>query len=231
MNNATIKGANVVLDADAVFTPGGAYDNPTADANAAININDGSSIVASDNVTITADATQNKPGYSGGVLVQFDARDAVASITIDNASVTAGDDLTVAGKAEINTDLSKEGWANMASLLPADVSVSVTTSQSNVELTGTTNLQATSGDVTITSEAVTLSTTTATAQSVGIAFTGAISAIDNQATLAVEDDARISGTDVTLRSRTKTNVTTVADSSAAGISGSSGQIAVGVSII
>ena len=231
LNNATIKGDNIVLDADAEFTPGGAYDNPTANANAAININDGSTLDASDNISITATATQNKPGYSGGVLVQFDARDAIAAITIDNATITAGDDLTVAGKSEINTDLSKEGWANLASLLPADVSVSVTTSQSNVAVTGTSDLEATSGNVNITSEAITLSTTTATAQSVGVAFTGAISAIDNQATLAIEDDASISGDDVLLRSRTKTNITTVADSSAFGISGSSGQIAVGVSIV
>ena len=232
INDADIKGANVVLDADAVFTPGGAYDNPTANANAEILITGKSDISAADNVTITATATQNKPGYSGGVLVQFDARDATATVTIDDSNVTAGDDLTVSGRSEINTDLSKEGWANLASLLPADVSVSVTTSRSDVTVSNDSAITATAGDVNITSDAVTLSTTTATAQSVGVAFTGAFSAIDNNANLTIQDDASItSGDDVTLRSRTKTNVTTAADSSAFGISGSSGQIAVGVSII
>ena len=187
--------------------------------------------MASDNISITADALQDKPGYSGGVLVQFDSRDALATVTLDGSSLTAGDTVTVTGKSEIRTDLSKQGWANLASLLPLDVSVAITTSRSDVTLSSDTSITASSGDVDIRSEAVTLSTTTAQVNSVGAALTGAYSAIDNQANLSLEDNTAISADNVDLLARTKTNVTTVADASAAGISGSSGQIAVGVAII
>ena len=34
LNGAIIRGGNVTLDADAAFTPGGVYDDPTANANA-----------------------------------------------------------------------------------------------------------------------------------------------------------------------------------------------------
>ena len=156
-------------------------------------------LIASDNITITADAMQNAPGYSGGVLVQFDARKALSTIDIDDTSLTADQNIIIGSKSEVNTDLSKEGWANLASLLPADVSVSVTTSKSAVTLSDGANLTATNGDVNVTSEAVTLSTTTATAQSVGIAFTGAISAIDNQAAVTMSDNTQITGADVTMR--------------------------------
>ena len=231
LTGTSLTGGNVTLDAYARFDPDGAYDNPTAQANAEISLLSSSTITASDNISLSAVAEQKAPGYSGGVLVQFDARDAISNIVIDGSDLTANDTIILNSRSEINTDLSKEGWANLASLLPADVSVAVTTSKSSITLSDDTALTATTGDVDVTAEAVTLSTVTATAQSVGIAFTGAFSAIDNQAIVQMGDDTAITANDVMLRTRTRTNITTVADSSAAGISGSSGQIAVGVAII
>ena len=231
LTGATIRGGTVTLDANASYTPGGVYSNPTASANAEIQLLSDSALIASDNISLSSSASQMAPGYLGGVLVQFDARDAKSVITIDSSELTADQNIVIGSAAEVNTDLSKEGWANLASLLPADVSVAVTTSKSTVTLANGADLTATNGNIDVTSQAITKSTITATAQSVGIAFTGAISAIDNQAIIEMGDDTSISATDVMLRSRTNTNVTTVADSSAAGISGSSGQIAVGVAII
>ncbi len=231
LTGTSLTGGNVTLDAYARFDPDGAYDNPTAQANAEISVLSSSTITASDNITLSAVAEQKAPGYSGGVLVQFDARDAISNIVIDGSDLAANDTIILNSRSEINTDLSKQGWANLASLLPADVSVAVTTSKSSITLSDDTALTATTGDVDVTAEAVTLSTVTATAQSVGIAFTGAFSAIDNQAIVQMGDNTAITANDVMLRTRTRTNITTVADSSAFGISGSSGQIAVGVAII
>ena len=47
--------------------------------------------------------------YSGGILVAFDAREARASISIDDSDVSAGQGVSIEGKSEINTDLSKTG--------------------------------------------------------------------------------------------------------------------------
>ena len=93
-------------------------------------LNNSAQIIASDNISITADATQNRHAYSGGVLVQFDARRAISAIDLRGATLTASDDIEIASASVIQTDMSPVVGHLLASLLPLNVSVAVTYSTS-----------------------------------------------------------------------------------------------------
>ena len=231
LNGAILRGRNVTLDADAAFTPGGVYDDPTAVANAEVILNNAASITATDNISITANATQNRHAYSGGVLVQFDARRAASVIDLSGASLTASDDIEIASASVIQTDMSPTGWSSLASLLPLNVSVAVTYATSDIIIDGASNITA-SGDLNVNADATTQSTILSQSNSVGAALVAAISATENRATVQIGDNASLSGADnVTLKTKGKTQVTAIADASAGSIASLSGAIAIGVGIV
>ena len=231
LSGAVVRGGNVTLDADAAFTPGGVYDDPTAVANAEVILDQGAEIIAGDNISITADAAQNKHAYSGGVLVQFDARRAASAIDLRGATLTASQDVTIASASTIQTDMSPTGWSSLASLLPLNVSVAVTYSTSDILIDGASNITA-SGDLAVNANAVTQSTILSQSNSAGAALVAAVSATENRATLNVGDNASLSGADsVTLKTKGKTQVTAIADASAGSIASLSGAIAIGVGIV
>ena len=231
LSGAVVRGGNVTLDADAAFTPGGVYDDPTAVANAEVILDGGAEIIASDNISITADATQNKHAYTGGVLVQFDARRAAAAIDLRGATLTASEDVTIASASTIQTDMSPTGWSSLASLLPLNVSVAVTYSTSDILIDGASNITA-SGDLSVNAEALTQSTILSQSNSAGASLVAAVSATENRATVNVGDNASLSGADgVTLKTKGKTQVTAIADASAGSIASLSGAIAIGVGIV
>ena len=231
LDGAIVRGGNVTLDADAAFTPGGVYDNPTAVANAEIILENAAQIIASDNISLTADAVQNKHAYSGGVLVQFDARRAASAIDLRGATLTASDDVTIASASTIQTDMSPTGWSSLASLLPLNVSVAVTYSTSDILIDGASNITA-SGDLNVNSQAITQSTILSQSNSAGASLVAAFSATENRATLQVADNASLSGDDgVVLATKGKTQVTAIADASAGSIASLSGAIAIGVGIV
>ena len=159
----------------------------------------------------------------------FDARKAISSIDIDDSSLTAGQDITIEGKTEINTDLSKQGFAALAALSPLDVGVAVTTSKSDVTIGGTSALTSSSGDVSVTSEAVTKSTVYSESTPLAVGLS-AESVIDNQANLNIRDNAQISADNVDLTSRTVTNHNS-ADATAAPVAGLSGTMSAAVSVV
>ena len=228
---ASLRAGNVTLDADAAFTPGGVYDNPEAVANSEIILTDGTALIASDDISITADATQNKHAYSGGVLVQFDARRAASAIDLRGATLTASDDITIASASTIQTDMSPTGWSSLASLLPLNVSVAVTYSTSDILIDGASNITA-SGALNVNADALTQSTILSQSNSAGAALVAAVSATENRATLQVGDDASLSGKQgVTLKTKGKTQVTAIADASAGSIASLSGAIAIGIGIV
>ena len=231
VDNATIKGASIALQADSSHATISVYENPLGTAETDIQIVDGAALVADDNITIETTALQDRPGYSGGILVAFDARKAISSIDIDDSSLTAGQDITIEGKTEINTDLSKQGFAALAALSPLDVGVAVTTSKSDVTIGGTSALTSSSGDVSVTSEAVTKSTVYSESTSLAVGLSAGVSVIDNQANLNIRDNAQISADNVDLTSRTASQITTVADATAAPVAGLSGTMSVAVSVI
>ena len=86
IDNATIKGANITLDATSNQASISIYENPLSTARADIQITGGASLTATDNISISADSLQDRPGYSGGILVSFDAREARSSISISITS-------------------------------------------------------------------------------------------------------------------------------------------------
>mgnify|MGYP000291077933 CR=1 FL=1 len=231
LDGAVIRGGNITLDADARFDPAGVYDNPTAVANAEIILENSAELIASDNISLTADAFQNKHAYSGGVLVQFDARTAASAIDLRGATLTASDDVTIASASTIQTDMSPTGWSSLASLLPLNVSVAVTYSTSDVLIDGASNITA-SGDLSVNAEAITQSTILSQSNSAGAALVAAVSATENRATVNVADNASLSGSDgVSLKTKGKTQVTAIADASAGSIANLSGAIAIGVGIV
>ncbi|MGC6517440.1 MAG: leukotoxin LktA family filamentous adhesin [Candidatus Puniceispirillaceae bacterium] len=231
LSGATISGGNVTLDADASFTPGGVYDDPTAKANAEVILTNAAEIIASDNITITADATQNRHAYSGGVLVQFDARRASSAIDLRGATLTASDDITIGSASVIQTDMSPTGWSSLASLLPLNVSVAVTYSTSDILIDGASNITA-SGTLSVNADALTQSTILSQSNSAGASLVAAVSATENRATLEIADNASLSGADgVTLKTKGKTQVTAIADASAGSIASLSGAIAIGVGVV
>ncbi|EHI49802.1 hemolysin-type calcium-binding region [SAR116 cluster alpha proteobacterium HIMB100] len=231
IDNATIKGASIALEADSNHATISVYENPLGTAETDIQIVDGAVLLADDNISIETTALQDRPGYSGGILVAFDARKAISSIDIDNSSLTAGQDISIEGKTEINTDLSKQGFAALAALSPLDVGVAVTTSKSDVTIGGTSSLTSSSGDVSVTSEAVTKSTVYSESTSLAVGLSAGVSVIDNQANLNIRDNAQITADNVDLTSRTASQITTVADATAAPVAGLSGTMSVAVSVI
>ena len=231
LNGAIIRGGNVTLDADAAFTPGGVYDDPTANANAEVILNNSAQIIASDNISITADATQNRHAYSGGVLVQFDARRAISAIDLRGATLTASDDIEIASASVIQTDMSPTGWSSLASLLPLNVSVAVTYSTSDILIDGASNITA-SGSLNVNADATTQSTILSQSNSAGASLVAAVSATENRATINVQDTASLSGADgVSIKTKGKTQITSIADASAGSIASLSGAIAIGVGIV
>ncbi len=164
-------------------------------------------------------------------MLQFDARRALSTIRIDDTLINAGQDITIESASEMQTDLSKQGWANLASLLPIDVAVAVTESRAGVEIGGNSAVQSSSGNVQIEAGADTRSTVYANATSLGLGLVAAVSFTDNQAIVNITDDATITGGDVSLRSRTRSQITAVGDASAAPVAGASGSLAAAVGIL
>ena len=231
LSGTILRGGNVRLDADAAFTPGGVYDDPAAIANAEIILDGATSITADDNISITSDATQNRQAYSGGVLVQFDARRAASAIDLRGVSLTASDDIVINSASTIQTDMSPTGWSSLASLLPLNVSVAVTYSTSDILIDGASNITA-SGALSVTADALTQGTILSQSNSAGAALVAAVSATENRATLQVDGNASLSGTDgVTLKTKGKTQVTAIADASAGSVASLSGAIAIGIGIV
>ena len=71
LSGASLRAGDITLDADAAFTPGLIQTDSQCECRdkwSSI-----STLNASRNITLNADATQNKAGYTSGVLVQFDA--------------------------------------------------------------------------------------------------------------------------------------------------------------
>ena len=231
LDGATLRGGTVLLDADAVQSDVSVYANPTGVASATITLENNATITASDNASLSANALQDDPGYAGGILFQFDARRARSAIRLDNSSLTAGQNVIIDSAAEMQTDLSKQGWASLASLLPIDVAVAVTESSAAVDVTGTSSITATSGDVSIDAGADTRSTVYANSTSLGLGLVAGVSVTDNQANVNITDDVAISGADVSLRSRTRSQITAVGDASAAPIAGVSASLAAAVGIL
>ena len=231
LDGATLRGGTITLDADAVQSDVSVYANPTGVASATITAENNATITASDNLSLTASALQEDPGYAGGILFQFDARRARSSIRLDDANLTAGQNVVIDSAAEMQTDLSKQGWASLASLLPIDVAVAVTESSADVEVTGSSSIQASAGDVSIEAGADTRSTVYANSTSLGLGLVAGVSVTDNQANVTITDDAVITGGDVSLRSRTRSQITAVGDASAAPVGGVSGSLAAAVGIL
>ena len=230
LSGTTVRGGMITLDADAAFTPGGVYSDPTANANAEVRLLSSAELVASENISITADATQNKAGYTSGVLVQFDARRADAAIDLSGATLTATDNVTIGSASTIQTDLTPTGWGQIGTLLPLNVAVAVTNSTSDIVINGTTNISA-GENLTITSDAITQSTVTSQSNSAGAALVAAVSVTENRATVLVDENASLSGSDgVTIKSKGKSQITAIADASAGSVANLSGAIAIGVGI-
>ena len=229
LSGTTVRGGMITLDADAAFTPGGVYSDPTANANAEVRLLSSAELVASENISITADATQNKAGYTSGVLVQFDARRADAAIDLSGATLTATDNVTIGSASTIQTDLTPTGWGQIGTLLPLNVAVAVTNSTSDIVINGTTNISA-GENLTITSDAITQSTVTS--QSIQqVPLVAAVSVTENRATVLVDENASLSGSDgVTIKSKGKSQITAIADASAGSVANLSGAIAIGVGI-
>ena len=230
LDNADVRGGNVALTATATQEPVSNYDNPQADVAATVTITNGSQIASSANTTITTSATQAEPDTGAGVIVAFDARTARSTVTIDDSSISAGGAVTVAGTSEVRTDLSRSGWAGMASLLPADVAVAVTTSESDVNLTGTTSITAT-GDATIQSTANTRSTVYAQSNSVGASFVAGVSMTDNAATVDITETVSVNAQNITAETNTRSQITAVGDASAGTVGGASGALAASVGVL
>ena len=230
LSGATLRGGNITLDADAEFTPGGVYSNPTAEANAEVRLLSSSELIASENIAVTADATQNKAGYTSGVLVQFDARRADSAIELSGASLTATDNVTIGSASTIQTDMTPTGWGQMGTLLPLNVAVAVTYSTSDIIIDGTTDINA-GETLAVSSDAVTQSTVTSQSNSVGAALVAAISVTENRATVLVDENASLSGSDgISVSSKGKSQITAIADASAGSVANLSGAIAIGVGI-
>ena len=230
ISGATLRGGDITLDADAVFTPGGVYSNPTANANAEIKLSSSAELIASQNITLNADATQNKAGYTSGVLVQFDARRADAQIELNDVDLTATDNITIGSASTIQTDMTPTGWGQMGTLLPLNVAVAVTYSTSDIVIDGASDI--TAGEaLAVTSDAVTQSTVTSQSNSVGAALVAAISVTENRSTILVDENASLSGADgVTVKTKGKSQITALADASAGSVANLSGAIAIGVGI-
>ena len=231
IDNASVKGGEIRLNADVVQSDVSVYANPTGVARADIQITDGSVLEAGDNISVSANALQEDPGYAGGILFQFDARRAISTVNIDDSALIADQDIDISGASEIQTDLSKQGWANLASLLPIDVAVAVTESRTDIGVSGSSQISSASGDVSIEAGADTRSTVYANSTSLGLGLVAGVSVTDNQANVTLSDTAAVSGGDITLRSRTKSQITAVGDASAAPIGGVSGSLAGAVGIL
>ena len=115
--------------------------------------------------------------------------------------------------------------------MPLDVGVAVTTSRSDVVIGGNSAISSSSGDVSITSEAVTRSTVYSEATSLAAGMSAGVSVIDNQANLILQDNARVSANNVDLNARTISQITSVADATAAPVAGISGALSAAVSVI
>ena len=230
LTGATLRAGDITLDATAEFTPGGVYSDPTANANAEINLSSSTALIASKNIVLNAEATQNKAGYTSGVLVQFDARRADAQIALNDVDLTASDNITIGSASTIQTDMTPTGWGQMGTLLPLNVAVAVTYSTSDIIIDGTSDI--TAGEMlAVTSDAVTQSTVTSQSNSVGAALVAAISVTENRSTILVDENASLSGADgITVKTKGKSQITALADASAGQVANLSGAIAIGVGI-
>ena len=230
ISGATLRGGDITLDANADFTPGSIYSNPTANANAEIKLLSSAELDASQNITLNAEATQNEAGYTSGVLVQFDARRADARIELNDVDLTATDNITIGSASTIQTDMTPTGWGQMGTLLPLNVAVAVTYSTSDIVIDGDSDI--TAGEaLAVTSDAVTQSTVTSQSNSVGAALVAAISVTENRSTILVDENASLSGADgVTVATKGKSQITALADASAGSVANLSGAIAIGVGI-
>ena len=230
LSGASLRAGDITLDADAAFTPGGVYSNPTANANAEIKLSSSTTLNASRNITLNADATQNKAGYTSGVLVQFDARRADARIELNDVDLTATDNITIGSASTMQTDMTPTGWGQIGTLLPLNVAVAVTYSTSDIVIDGDSDVSA--GEMLdVSSDAITQSTVTSQSNSVGAALVAAISVTENRSTILIDENANLSGADgVSVKTKGKSQITAIADASAGSVANLSGAIAIGVGI-
>ena len=224
LNNTTIKGANVSIQATASTVGVQAADNPVSTATATIDVNSGTRIIASGNVTIAATATQDTPNFNNGL---FDARDAIATTTVNGATITATGNVDVSSESSITTDLGAwvSGLDSNGQLdgigSPLSFLVATTDSEANTSIQGASSISA-GGTVDVTSEANTTSTVAAQATFALATATVAISDVKNESITEVKGTSNIiSGGTTTVGAQGTALIDAVADASTIGSSGGS----------
>ena len=228
MESAQIRGDDISLLARANTNLTLQGSNPVSNALAEIFLNTGANIQSSGDVTIRAEAAQEIPTVANNL---FDARDAVARLTVDGASVTADGNISLSSDTVVATDLGTwldnldgqlSGWG-----MPLSFLVASTDSKAETTVQGASQISA-GGDVVVTSNAETQSTIAAVATFGLVAATSAISDVENKADTQIKGTTSMtSGGGTTVAARGKAIVSNTADANAVGGSGGALSIAIG----
>ena len=230
IGNALIQGGDITFTSSADTDRTLQNSNPVSTADARITLNTGARITSSGNMSLTASAAQGAPTINNGI---FDARDSVARLILDGASLTAGGNVSISSNSSITTDLG--AWlgdvnGQLAGLgVPFSFMVATTDSEATTTLQGATSISA-GGSVDINSRAHTQSTVASQATSILAAATVGISDIENRAVTEVKGTTSVnsgSGYGVAIGAEGLALVDTIADANAVGSSGGSLAITVG----
>jgi filamentous hemagglutinin family protein len=207
LDKATVTGRNITLDARDEQVDSVAFVLQVGTAESDVTIRNGSRISADGALTVKAIASSVVADLATNVNRPYllsSANTASASITIDNASLTAGGDVTVEANAKtvsLASDLLTDSILPLP--IPFDAAVGVALSSATVDVTGGSNIESTDGSISLVADSRAEVEAIATARNItfgqaSLPYAAAISVgvITNTARVAVDNSTLKAKNDV-----------------------------------